>query len=124
MHVTFVGYSWNNQGIFLYSIFLEHYLGVFPGISYGTFPNILGIDHGNVPRIFHEKYSRNIIWEYSRNFIGNSFRILWEYIMGMFHEYSTNIYLPWWVVKAGNKAKGLSSVNHSTKTTYYLHHHH
>ena len=31
--VTFVGYSWNNQGIFLYSIFPEHYLGIFPGIS-------------------------------------------------------------------------------------------
>ena len=26
-----------------------------------------------------------------RNFIGNFFRIVWEYIMGMFHEYSTNI---------------------------------
>ena len=33
MHVTFVGYSWNVRGIFLYSIFPEHYLGIFPGIS-------------------------------------------------------------------------------------------
>ena len=33
MHVTFVGYSWNIQGTFLYSTFLEHYLGIFPGIS-------------------------------------------------------------------------------------------
>ena len=39
MHVTFEGYSWSIQGMFLYSIF-------------------------------------------------------WEYIMGMFHEYFTNIYLP------------------------------
>ena len=37
MHVTFVGYSWNNRGIFLYSIFPEHYLGKFPEISWGTF---------------------------------------------------------------------------------------
>ena len=53
MHVTFVGYSWNIQGIFLYSIFLEHYLGIFPGIR-EPFPNIPGIYYGNVPRIFHE----------------------------------------------------------------------
>ena len=33
MHVTFLGYSWNNPGIFLYSIFPEYYLGIFPGIS-------------------------------------------------------------------------------------------
>ena len=33
MHVTFVGYSWKIQGIFLYSIFSEHYLGLFPRIS-------------------------------------------------------------------------------------------
>ena len=32
MHVTFVGYSWNIQGILLYSFFPEHYLGMFPGI--------------------------------------------------------------------------------------------
>ena len=29
-----------------------------------------------------------------RNLIGNFFRIYWEYLMGMFREYSTNIYLP------------------------------
>ena len=43
-----------------------------------------------------------------RNFIGNFFRIFWEYIMGMFHEYSTNIYLPGvWIavyVKSDNAA--------------------
>ena len=33
IHVTFVGYSWNIQGIFLYSIFPENYLEIFPGIS-------------------------------------------------------------------------------------------
>ena len=30
MRVTFVGYSWNNQGIFLYLIFVENYFGIFP----------------------------------------------------------------------------------------------
>ena len=35
--VTSVGHSWNNQGIFLYSIFPEHYFGIFPGISLGIF---------------------------------------------------------------------------------------
>ena len=30
----------------------------------------------------------------TRNFIGNFFRIFREYIMELFHEYSTNIYLP------------------------------
>ena len=29
-----------------------------------------------------------------QNFMGNFFRIYWGYHMGMFHEYSTNIYLP------------------------------
>ena len=33
MNVKFVGYSWNIQGIFPYSLFPEHYLGIFPGIS-------------------------------------------------------------------------------------------
>ena len=28
-----------------------------------------------------------------QNFIGNFFKIFWEYFMGMFHENSTNIYL-------------------------------
>ena len=40
--------------------------------------NIPGTLFGNIPR----------------NFKGNFFRIFWEYIMEMFHEYSTNIYLP------------------------------
>ena len=37
MYVTFVGYSCNIQGIFLYSIFPEDYLGIFSGISWGFF---------------------------------------------------------------------------------------
>ena len=32
-HGSFVGYSWNIQGIFLYSIFPEHYLGIYPRCS-------------------------------------------------------------------------------------------
>ena len=40
--------------------------------------NIPGTLFGNIPR----------------NFIGKPFRIFREYIMGMFHEYSTNIYFP------------------------------
>ena len=39
--------------------------------------------------IFPEHYFGNIPW----NFIGKFFRIYREYIMGMFHEYSANIYL-------------------------------
>ena len=35
--VTFERYSWNSQGIFLYSIFPGHYFGTFPGISLGFF---------------------------------------------------------------------------------------
>ena len=68
MHVTFVGYSWNIQGIFQHSVFPEHSPGnirIFniPGIclrEYSPefhrecFPNIPGIHHGNVPRIFQE----------------------------------------------------------------------
>ena len=53
MQITFVGYSWNNQGIFLNSIFPEHYFGIFPWFHWEYFPNIPGIPHGNVPRIFH-----------------------------------------------------------------------
>ena len=51
MHVTFVGYSRNKLGIFLYSIFLEHYLGISPVI---------------LQRPFSE-YSGNMSWEYSTN---------------------------------------------------------
>ena len=66
MRVTLVGYAWNNQGVFLHLTLLEHYLGIFPRISLGTLSesNILGISHGNVP------------------------------LMGMFHEYFTDIHLP------------------------------
>ena len=53
-----VGYSWNSQEIFLYSIFPGHYFGTFSGISLGIF------------------------------------QIYWEYLKGMFHEYSTYMYLP------------------------------
>ena len=59
MHASFVGYSWNIQGIY-----------------------------------FYIQYSRNIIWEYSPEFHRELFWILQEYIMGIFREYSTNIYLP------------------------------
>ena len=38
--------------------------------------------------------SETLFWNILRNFTGNFFRIYWEYLMGMFHEYSTNIYLP------------------------------
>ena len=31
-----------------------NFQGIFPGISWGRFPNIPGIYHGNVPQIFHE----------------------------------------------------------------------
>ena len=46
---------------------------------------------GNIP-IFNipRTLLRNIPW----NFIVNFFRIYWEYLKEMFHEYSTNIYLP------------------------------
>ena len=44
-------YLWNNQGIFLYLIFLEHYFGILPGVSLG---------------IFFE-YTWNISWEYFTN---------------------------------------------------------
>ena len=45
---------------------------------------------GNIP-IFNipGTFSRNI----PRNSIGNILRIYWVYLMDMFHEYSTNIYL-------------------------------
>ena len=39
------------------------------------------------------RYSRNIILEYYPEFHWDFFRIYWEYLLGMFHEYSTNIYL-------------------------------
>ena len=46
---------------------------------------------GNIP-IFNipKTLFRNI----PQNFMGNFFQIFWEYIMGMSHENSTNIYLP------------------------------
>ena len=54
--VTFVGYSWNSQGIFLYSIFPGHYFGIFPGISLGIFSeytgNISRECSTNIPRTY------------------------------------------------------------------------
>ena len=81
MHVTFVGYLWNNQGIFLYSIFPERYLEYSPEFHRDLFPNTLGIYHGNVPRIFHEQFSWNIIWEYSLKF----HRELFPNFLGKYH---------------------------------------
>ena len=54
MHLTCVGYSWNIQGIFLHSIFPEDYLGIFPGISYGTFCEYFGniSCSTNIPRTY------------------------------------------------------------------------
>ena len=49
--VTFIGYSWNNQGIFLYSIFSEHYFRIFPRFSLEIF----------------SEYTRNISRECSTN---------------------------------------------------------
>ena len=55
----------------------------------------------NIRRIFME-HSGNIpifnipgtLFRNPRNYIGNFFQISREYIMGMLHEYSTNISLP------------------------------
>ena len=46
---------------------------------------------GNIP-IFN--IPGTLFQNIPRKFIRNFFRIHWEYIIGMFHEYSTNIYLP------------------------------
>ena len=45
------------------------------------------VQSGNIP-IFN--IPETLLGNISRNFIGNFFRIFWECIMGMFHEYSTN----------------------------------
>ena len=54
--VTFVGYLWNNQGIFLYSIFPKHYFGIFPRTSLGFFSeytgNISKECSTNIPRTY------------------------------------------------------------------------
>ena len=57
MIATYEGYSWNNQGIFLYLIFLEHYFGIITWTLLGTF----------------SLYTENISWECSTN-------IPWIYI--------------------------------------------
>ena len=62
--VTFVRYSWNSQGILLYSIFPEHYFGIFPGISWGIFSKYTG----NISR----EWSTNIPWTYICS-MGNGF---------------------------------------------------
>ena len=56
----------------------------------------------NIGRIFMEQSRNitifNILGTFFRNisqiFTGDFFRIYWEYLKGMFHEYSSNIYLP------------------------------
>ena len=50
--VTFVRYSWNSQGIFLYSIFAGYYFGISPEFHWEFFPNMLAIFQENVPQIF------------------------------------------------------------------------
>ena len=54
--VTFVGYSWNSQGIFLHSVFPEHYLRILLGISLGIFSeytgNISSECSTNIPRTY------------------------------------------------------------------------
>ena len=40
--VTFIEYSWNNHGIFVYSIFPEHYFRIFPRISLEIFSEYTG----------------------------------------------------------------------------------
>ena len=50
--------------------------------------------NGTFSKYSYIRYSRNIIWEIARNFIENFFRVYQEYIMEMFHGYSTNICLP------------------------------
>ena len=91
MHVTSVRYSWNIQGIFLHSIFPEHYLGIFPG---------------------------NFFW------------IFWEYIMGILHKYSTNIYLAggvvWQIFWSSIRAAFLPYVYQQQVRyvlSYYVYHH-
>ena len=56
----------------------------------------------NIRRIFMEQpenipifnIPKTLFRNIPRNFIGNFFAIYWEYLMGMFHKYSTNIFLP------------------------------
>ena len=51
MRVTFVGYSWNNQGIFVYLIFPNIISEYSQEFHWELYPNIMGISHGNVPRL-------------------------------------------------------------------------
>ena len=46
---------------------------------------------GNIPTF---NIPGTLFGDIPRNFTGNFFRIFREYIMGMFQEYSTKIYLP------------------------------
>ena len=54
--VTFVGYSWNSQGIFLYLISPGHYFGIVPEISFRIFfrytGNISRECSMNIPRTY------------------------------------------------------------------------
>ena len=54
LRVTLIGYSWNSQGIFLYSIFPEHYFVQLTKISFGIFSQYTGNTSrklsANIPR--------------------------------------------------------------------------
>ena len=64
--VTFIGYSWNSHGVFLYPIFLEHYFRILPGVSLG----ILSEYAGNVSREYSTKFHEHIFawWEKNAKF--------------------------------------------------------
>ena len=79
MHAIFIGYSWNIQRILLYPIFPEHYLGIFPWSSQGTFC----------------KYSRTIPWECSTN-------VPQTYICLVGMEYRNSVYICKFVVSQRN----------------------
>ena len=49
--------------------------------------------YGYVAKLVMRSLFRNIISEYSPEYHWEFFRIYWEYLMGMFHEYSAIIYL-------------------------------
>ena len=73
MHVTFVGYSWNNRGIFLYSIFPEHFFGIFFGAFSGYSGNILWECFTNIPRTYtfpvgYFQFNSKIIFKHKQPF--------------------------------------------------------
>ena len=52
--------------------------------------------HGIIREYSYIQHYWNIIWEYSPEVHWELYpnAIYWEYLMGMFHEYSTDIHLP------------------------------